>query len=72
VNAVVPGYIADTEFFGDRMTQERHQRLVSRTLLGRPGTPGDVAGAVYFLASEEATYITGQMLHINGGALLGR
>jgi 3-oxoacyl-[acyl-carrier protein] reductase len=71
-NAVVPGYITDTEFFGDRMTAERHQRLVDRTLLGRPGTPEDVAGGVYFLASDDAASITGQLLHINGGALLGR
>jgi 3-oxoacyl-[acyl-carrier protein] reductase len=72
VNAVVPGYVADTEFFGDRMTKERHERLIARTLLGRPGTPEDVAGAVAFLASEDAAYITGQLLHVNGGALLGR
>jgi 3-oxoacyl-[acyl-carrier protein] reductase len=71
-NAVVPGYITDTEFFGNRMTAERHQRLVDRTLLGRPGTPEDVAGGVYFLASDDAASITGQLLHVNGGALLGR
>ena len=72
VNAVVPGYVTDTEFFGERMTQERHDRLVGATLLGRAGTPEDVAGAVFFLASDDAGYITGQLLQINGGALLGR
>jgi 3-oxoacyl-[acyl-carrier protein] reductase len=71
-NAVVPGYVTDTEFFGDRMTPERHQRLVSRTLLGRAGHPDDVASGVFFLASDNAAYVTGQLLHINGGALLGR
>jgi len=72
VNAVVPGYIAGTEFFGDRMTDERHERLVERTLLGRAGTPDDVADGVSFLASDDAAYITGELLQINGGALLGR
>jgi NAD(P)-dependent dehydrogenase (short-subunit alcohol dehydrogenase family) len=72
VNAVVPGYITDTEFFGDRMTEERHARLIGRTLLGRPGDPEDVAAGVFFLASDDAAYITGQLIHINGGALLGR
>ena len=72
VNAVVPGYVTETEFFGDRMTEERHERLVGRTVLGRAGLPQDVAGGVFFLASEDASYVTGQLLHINGGALLGR
>jgi len=72
VNAVVPGYVTETEFFGDRMTEDRHERLIARTLLGRAGTPEDVAGAVAFLASEDAAYVTGQLLHVNGGALLGR
>jgi 3-oxoacyl-[acyl-carrier protein] reductase len=71
-NAVVPGYVEGTEFFGDRMTDERHHRLVARTLLGRAGTPADVAGCVFFLASDHAAYVTGQLLHVNGGALLGR
>ncbi len=71
-NAVVPGYVTDTEFFGDRMTDERHERLVARTLLGRAGTPEDIAGTVAFLASDNAAYLTGQLLHVNGGALLGR
>jgi 3-oxoacyl-[acyl-carrier protein] reductase len=71
-NAVVPGYIERTEFFGNRMTPERHQRLVGRTLLGRAGTPEDVAGCLFFLASEDASYVTGQFLQVNGGALLGR
>jgi 3-oxoacyl-[acyl-carrier protein] reductase len=72
VNAVVPAYVTETEFFGDRMTEDRHERLIARTLLGRAGTPEDVAGAVAFLASEDAAYVTGQLLHVNGGALLGR
>jgi 3-oxoacyl-[acyl-carrier protein] reductase len=72
VNAVVPGYIQGTEFFGDRMTPERHDRLVARTVVGRAGEPDDVAGCIFFLASDEADYITGQFLHVNGGALCGR
>ncbi len=72
VNAVAPGYITGTEFFGTSMTPERHQRLVSETLDGRPGTPEDVASTVLFLASEQASHITGQLFQVNGGALLGR
>ena len=72
VNAVVPGYVEGTEFFGDRMTEERHDRLIARTLLRRARTPDDIAGCVYFLASDEAAYVTGHFLHVNGGAVLGR
>ena len=72
VNAVVPGYVEGTEFFGDRMTEERHDRLIARTLLRRAGTRDDIAGCVYFLASDKAAYVTGHFLHVNGGAVLGR
>jgi 3-oxoacyl-[acyl-carrier protein] reductase len=71
-NAVVPGFVEGTEFFGDRMTEERRTCLIDRTLLGRAGTPDDVAGCVFFLASDDAAYVTGQFLHVNGGVpLLG-
>jgi 3-oxoacyl-[acyl-carrier protein] reductase len=71
-NAVAPGYVTGTEFFGNSMTPERHQRLVSETLDGKPGTPDDVAAAVQFLASEQGSHITGQIIQVNGGAVFGR
>jgi 3-oxoacyl-[acyl-carrier protein] reductase len=72
VNVVAPGYVAETEFFGDRMTAESHAARVKQTLVGRAGIPDDIAAAVRYLASPEAGYVTGQVLQVNGGALLGQ
>ncbi len=64
-NVVAPGLI-DTDMIR-AMGQNVHQEWASRIPLGRLGTPDDVAAAVCFLASEEASYITGQVLGVNGG-----
>ncbi|MFC4588880.1 SDR family NAD(P)-dependent oxidoreductase [Sphaerisporangium corydalis] len=72
VNAVAPGYVSDTEFFGDRATPEFVKSRVDLTLVGRGGVPGEIAAAIGYLASPEAGYVTGQILHINGGSILGR
>ena len=72
VNTVAPGFVVDTEFFADTMTDERRRGLIEATLVGRAGAPADVAAAILYLGSPEAGYVTGQVLQVNGGALLGR
>jgi len=69
-NAVAPGFI-DTPMT-QQLPEDRKQALAGQILLGYLGTPRDVAEAVAFLASEEARYITGQVLTVDGGISLGR
>lgn len=64
INAVAPGWIATASSTVDELVAGRH------TPVGRPGTPDEVTAAVCFLASREATYITGQALVVDGGNLL--
>ncbi len=71
VNVVAPGYVEDTEFFGDTMDDARRQRLVADTSTGRAGIPGDVAGTLHWLASPAAGHITSQVIQVNGGAERG-
>ncbi len=71
-NVVVPGFIADTEFFGQDTTDDERTRRAAQTLVNRVGEPGDAAAAIHYLASPDAGYVTGQFLHVNGGALPGR
>jgi 3-oxoacyl-[acyl-carrier protein] reductase len=69
VNAVAPGFIqtAMTEV----LPAELKEAMMRNVPLGRSGTDLDVAHAVKFLASEEAGYITGEVLKVNGGILMG-
>ncbi|WP_194837238.1 SDR family NAD(P)-dependent oxidoreductase [Nocardia sp. XZ_19_369] len=66
-NVVSPGYISDTEFFRDKLTDERRASLIAATHTRRPGVPDDIAAAVHYLASPAARQVTGQVLAVNGG-----
>ena len=65
VNAVAPGLIATD--MTSAMTEEQREKVLEEIPLSRLGTPDDVAGVVLFLASDEAGYITGQVIGVNGG-----
>ena len=65
VNCVAPGFI-DTDMTRE-ISDDHSQLLLARIPLGRYGQPSEIAAAVGFLASEEAAYITGETLHVNGG-----
>ncbi|MEV0705261.1 SDR family oxidoreductase [Saccharopolyspora sp. NPDC050389] len=71
-NLIAPGYIEETEFFHGQLSEQRRTALIDATHNGRPGRPGDIAETVHFLASEGARHITGQTLHVNGGAYTTR
>jgi len=72
VNVVAPGFVPDTEFWTGRLTEQVVSSRLAQIPIGRPGTPDEVAAAVGYLASPAAAWTTGQILQVNGGALLGR
>lgn len=67
VNAVAPGYVAGTRFFGEGDDTERRERFARLIPSGRVGAPQDIAAVVSFLCRPEADHIRGQILHVNGG-----
>jgi 3-oxoacyl-[acyl-carrier protein] reductase len=71
-NVISPGMTAETEFFRDTLSDERRKVLVGEILTGRPGLPEDIVAAAAYLASPGAGHVTGQVLHVNGGAHFGR
>jgi 3-oxoacyl-[acyl-carrier protein] reductase len=64
-NCVAPGFIATA--MTDALNEKQRQAILDRVPSARLGTPADVAAAVVYLASDEAAYVTGQTLHVNGG-----
>jgi 3-oxoacyl-[acyl-carrier protein] reductase len=65
VNAITPGFI-DTDMTGS-LTEEQKSSIASAIPLGRTGKPEEIAAAIVYLASDEAGYVTGQTLRVNGG-----
>lgn len=67
VNCLAPGWIKTA--WGESASNQWHDRVLAETPRGRWGTPQDIAGAARFLCSDEADFITGQVINVNGGAV---
>jgi 3-oxoacyl-[acyl-carrier protein] reductase len=67
-NVIAPGFIDDTEFFRGNLSDTRRESLREAATLKRVGAVGDITGVVQFLTSPAARFITGQTIHVNGGA----
>lgn len=73
INCVAPGIIDHTGFFGPQgMADERRRVNIARTPAGRLGEPNDIAAGVFYIASDEASFVNGEVLNINGGIVFGR
>ena len=68
VNSIAPGFV-ETNMTAE-LSDDRKEDILRSISVGRLGKPDDIAGAVCFLASDKASYITGQTIHINGGMLM--
>ena len=64
-NCIAPGFIATP--MTDKLNEKQREAILARVPAGRLGAAADVAAAAVFLASDEASYVTGQTLHVNGG-----
>ena len=69
VNCVAPGWV-DTEMSHGALSSAEGDTIRHAIPLGRPGTPGEIAGPIAFLASDMASYLHGQILSVNGGAVM--
>lgn len=67
-NCIAPGFIATP--MTDKLNEKQREAILTRVPVGKLGTPADVAAAVVYLASDEAAYVTGQTLHVNGGMVM--
>lgn len=73
INCVAPGVIDHTGFFGGSgLPDDRRKANEDKTPMGRVGEPNDIAAGVLYLASDEAGFVTGEILNINGGVVFGR
>ena len=64
-NCIAPGFIATP--MTDVLNEKQRETVLAKVPAGRLGTPEDIAAAAVYLASNEAAYVTGQTLHVNGG-----
>jgi 3-oxoacyl-[acyl-carrier protein] reductase len=69
VNCVAPGWV-DTDMSHESLAGEEGEAILEKIPLGRAGTPEEIAGSVLFLASDLSTFITGEIVNVNGGAVL--
>jgi 3-oxoacyl-[acyl-carrier protein] reductase len=67
-NCIAPGFIASP--MTDKLNDKQRETILGRVPAGRLGTPEEIAASAVFLASDEAAYITGQTLHVNGGMVM--
>ncbi len=73
INSIAPGFIGSTDFFGkDGAPPSVKEKYETSVLVGRQGESDDIAAAVFYLASDEAGFITGEILNVNGGVQFGR
>jgi NAD(P)-dependent dehydrogenase (short-subunit alcohol dehydrogenase family) len=71
-NVVAPGFVPDTGFWSGRLSAESRQERAAQTLVGREGTPDEVAALIGWLLGPDGGWMTGQVLSPNGGVVLGR
>jgi 3-oxoacyl-[acyl-carrier protein] reductase len=71
-NVVAPGFVPDTGFWAGRLTPDSRRERGAQTLVGREGTPAEVASLIGWLLGPDGGWMTGQVLSPNGGVVLGR